>query len=124
MRPLTGHDAEMHHDPQRYVSVGGSLTERRCYTDEHRVTLADMPTTRARHLLTETDDIAQAIDTAAPLYPGESRADVLRHLVRLGAQTVAAGHETRREIVRQRAGRHRGLYPEHYLDELRHEWPE
>ena len=86
-----------------------------------------MPTIRQRHILTETDDIAEAIDVGATLYPGESRADVLRHLVHLGAETIAEtiaerqdGH--RRAVV-DNAGRHPGLYPAGYLDELREDWP-
>jgi len=40
--------------------------------------------------VTETDEVADAIDAALPLYPGESRSEVLRHLVVLGAEAVAA----------------------------------
>lgn len=82
-----------------------------------------MPTARPRHLLTETDDVAAAIDAAAPHYPGESRADVLRHLVRLGAETIAEQQCQHRGIVRERAGRYPGLYPAGYLDDLREDWP-
>lgn len=89
----------------------------RCYTQS-------VPTTRPRHLLTETDDLAEAIDAAAPLYPGDSRADVLRHLVYLGAETIAERQGRRREAVRDLAGRYPGLYPAGYLDVLREEWPE
>jgi hypothetical protein len=83
-----------------------------------------VPTVRPRHLLTETDDIADAIDAAAALYPGESRADVLRHLVQLGADTIAEAQGRHRCAVRDRAGRHPGLYPAGYLDDLRGDWPE
>ena len=83
-----------------------------------------MPTTRQRHLLTETDDLAAAIDAAAPMYPGESRADVLRHLVQLGAETIASRQGRHRQLVRERAGRYPGLFPMGYLDELRADWPE
>ena len=90
---------------------------RRCYT-------RDVPTARPRHVLTETDDLAEAIDVAAPQYPGESRADVLRRLVRLGAETIVEQqHRHRREVI-DRAGRYPGLYPAGYLDALRDEWPE
>jgi len=82
-----------------------------------------MPTARPRHLLTETDDLAEAIDAAAPLYPGETRADVLRRLVRLGAETIAERQGRHRCVVRDRAGRYPGLYPTGYLDDLREDWP-
>ena len=82
-----------------------------------------MPTVRPRHVLTETDDLIDAIDAAAPLYPGESRADVLRHLVHLGAATLAEQHDRHRRIVHDRAGRHPGVYDPRYLEELREDWP-
>lgn len=83
-----------------------------------------MPTVRPRHLLTETDDLAQAIDAAAALFPGETRADVLRRLVRLGAETIAERQGRHRRSVRDRAGRFPGLYPAGHLDDLREDWPE
>lgn len=82
-----------------------------------------MPTDRQRHVLTETDDIADAIDAAASLYPGESRAEVLRRLVRLGAESVAERQGRHQRVVRDRAGRHPGLYPADYLADLREDWP-
>jgi hypothetical protein len=83
-----------------------------------------MPTTRRRHLLTETDELAGVIDAAAPLYPGETRADILRHLVQIGFETIAERASRHRQVVHERAGRHPGLYPPDYLDDLRSDWPE
>lgn len=83
-----------------------------------------MPTTRQRHLLTETDDIAQAIDAAAARYPGQSRADILRQLVRVGAEAIGQQHDARRRTVVEHAGRHPDLFAPGYLEELREEWPE
>ncbi len=82
-----------------------------------------MPTTRPRHLLTETDDIAEAIDAAAALYPTATRADVLRHLIQLGFETVAERQASHRTVVSDRAGRYPGLYSTRYLDDLREDWP-
>ena len=83
-----------------------------------------MPTLRPRHLLTETDELAHAIDAAAAEYPGESRADVLRHLVQLGAERIAEQQGRRRYTVRDHSGRFPGLYPAGQLDDLRADWPE
>ena len=83
-----------------------------------------MPTTRARHLLTETDEIAQAIDAALPLYPGTSRADILRRLIHIGFETITDQHVRHRIVVRELAGRYPGLYPVGYLDGIREDWRE
>jgi hypothetical protein len=83
-----------------------------------------MPTTRQRHLLTETDELAAAIDNAAPLFPGESRADVLRHLVAIGADTVGRQRHQRLALVTEHAGHFPALYPADYLQDLRSDWPE
>ena len=83
-----------------------------------------MPTTRPRHLLTETDEIAEAIDAAAPLYPGSTRADILRRLVHIGFESITDQQVRRRIVVREVAGRYPGLYPAGYLDDLRGEWRE
>ena len=84
----------------------------------------DVPTARPRHVLTETDDLAEAIDAAAPLSPGETRADILRHLVQLGAEQIAEQQGRHRDTVLDRAGGHPGLYPAGYLDAFRDEWRE
>lgn len=75
-------------------------------------------------MLTETDEVATAIDAAAPRYPGASRADVVRHLIQLGAEVVLLEQRQHGEVVRRRAGRHPGLYPAGHLDRLREDWPE
>ncbi|MDQ1744816.1 MAG: hypothetical protein QOE23_3155, partial [Pseudonocardiales bacterium] len=45
-----------------------------------------MPTTRPRHLITETDPVAKALDDAAKRWPEDrdSRAKLLLHLVEEG----------------------------------------
>jgi hypothetical protein len=75
-------------------------------------------------VLTETDDVARAIDRAAELYPGESRASVLRRLIELGAEAVAQRAAARREHVRRHAGRHPGVFEPNELETLREDWPE
>ncbi len=83
-----------------------------------------MPTTRPRHIVTETDDIAAAIDRAESNYPGATRAQILRQLVLLGAQSADGKSASRRELVRQLAGGFEAAFPDGYLDDLRAEWPE
>lgn len=88
-----------------------------------------MPTTRPRHLITETEQVAQALDDAAKRWPAESgnRAKLLLHLVEEGHRSVVGQHERslreRREAVASTSGALTGLYGEGYLGELREDWP-
>jgi glutathione S-transferase len=95
----------------------------RCYT---RV----VPTIRPRHVITETADIARALDDAAKRWPEDSH-DRRRLLLRL----VAEGHRMaldqgevhaaeRRAAVLRTSGTLTGVYGEHYLSGLREDWPE
>lgn len=89
-----------------------------------------MPTTRARHVITETEQIARALDDAALRWPAD-RGNRSKLLIRL----VEEGH---RAVLRQRkhdvAARHAdidrtsaaltGMYGDVYLAKLRVDWPE
>mgnify|MGYP003526179020 CR=1 FL=1 len=75
-------------------------------------------------MITETDDIAAAIDVAQSRLPGASRADALRHLVLAGAEHVLDTASARRALVRRHAGAFGDdVFPAHPLDELRDDWP-
>lgn len=88
-----------------------------------------MPTTRPRHSVTETDDVARALDAAAREWPDlhGDRAALLRRLIARGYESLhASGAE---ELARRRAaladlgGIMTGAYPPGYLEDLRREWP-
>jgi hypothetical protein len=89
-----------------------------------------MPTARARHMITETDEIAAALDAAALRWPdlADERAELLRKLIHSGLTDLNAQEERRialkREAIRAAAGSMTGLWPEGWLEELRSEWPE
>jgi hypothetical protein len=87
-----------------------------------------VPTTRPRHLVTETDDLATALDAAASRWPGLSRPQLLVRLALEGHQAAQQAQEERRRrrlaAVRGHSGALTGAYGPDYLDRLRAEWPE
>jgi len=89
-----------------------------------------MPTTRPRHTVTETVDIAHAIDAAAIVWPElrDDRAALLRRIIERGAESIMASRaeETVRRItaIRQTAGTLPGVYRSGEAQLLREEWPE
>lgn len=88
-----------------------------------------MPTSRPRHTITETDDVARALDRAADHWPQDAskRGQLLLHLVQAGNRTlehVDAEQRLRRQAAVQRtAGALTGVYPSDYLRRLRDDWP-
>ena len=95
--------------------LGAALVQQ-CYTPI-------VPTARARHSITETAAIAQALDDAALVWPDlrHDRAELLRRLVLAGHSAVAVD---RRALVRASAGAVSGVYPANAAAALRTEWPE
>lgn len=89
-----------------------------------------MPTTRHRHTITETDEVAKALDEAAKRWPEESeaRGRLLLHLVAEGYRAIREERRQqahrRRAAVRRTSGALTGVYPEKYLERLQDEWPE
>lgn len=53
----------------------------RCTTFARSGTLRSMSTTRPRYQITETPEVAQALDRAAQRWPGEPRSKLLRRLI-------------------------------------------
>ncbi|MEJ3745790.1 hypothetical protein WEI85_21170 [Actinomycetes bacterium KLBMP 9797] len=89
-----------------------------------------MPTTRNRHTITETDEVARALAEAAKHWPEESATPgrLLLHLVEEGYRALREERrqqvDRRRAAVRRTSGALSGVYPDGYLDRLRDEWPE
>ncbi|MGB5936697.1 MAG: hypothetical protein WBG76_12615 [Ornithinimicrobium sp.] len=86
-----------------------------------------MPTTRPRHFVTETDELARALDKAAERWPDISRGQLI---VRLALEGNAAAESTaderrhrRREAIRHHRGALTGAYDPDYVADLRGEWP-
>jgi hypothetical protein len=87
-----------------------------------------MPTTRARHTITETDEVARALEEAARRWPEDRRvrSRLLLHLVEEGHRAIVADRQdrtgSRRAAVRRTSGALTGVYPDGYLSALRDEW--
>ncbi|MGH2946450.1 MAG: hypothetical protein ACRDPC_09375 [Solirubrobacteraceae bacterium] len=88
-----------------------------------------MPTSRPRHTITESDEVARALEDAARRWPEDrgARGRLLVRLVKEGHRAVTRDREEeltrRREAVRRTSGALSGAYPADYLDELRGDWP-
>lgn len=88
-----------------------------------------MPTTNRRHAITETDDIASALDVAAKTWPdiADKPGALLRRLILLGRNTLAhdqvAADDAREQAIDATAGALAGAFGPEYLHELRKDWP-
>jgi hypothetical protein len=89
-----------------------------------------MPTTRIRHMITETDAVARAIDEAARRWPQErgGRAKLLLLLVDEGYRCIRQERDRetqrRRVAIERTSGSLTGMYEPDYLERLRSEWAE
>lgn len=87
-----------------------------------------MPTTRPRHQITETPDVARALDIAARRWPAETRSKLLLRLVQTGGTVLE--HEqsetTRNRLatIEATSGKYGDVFTNNYLTELRRDWPE
>jgi len=87
-----------------------------------------MPTERPRLTVTETDDLAKALDLAARHWPETpSRRELLLRLVEQGRSAIEREHdelaERRRAAIRRTSGALTGVYEPGYLERLRDDWP-
>lgn len=91
------------------------------------VTLVRVPTIRPRHVITETDDVAAALDDAAGRWPEDAanRRRLLLRLIDEGHRVVVRQRSMqaadRRAAVGRTAGVMDGVYGPGYLGDLRRE---
>lgn len=89
-----------------------------------------MPTVRQRHMVTETDEIASAIDIAAEIWPDlrEDRAELLRKLIFAGLKNVNGyldkSREQRVATIKKVSGSMPGVWPDDWRNQRDAEWPE
>lgn len=78
-------------------------------------------------MVTETDELAAALDAAAARYPGLTRAQLLTRLALEGQRLAKSAQEDRRrrrlDALREHSGALTGAYGEDYLERVRQEWP-
>jgi hypothetical protein len=87
-----------------------------------------MPTTRPRLTITESDDVAAALDAAAARWPEvRSRRELLLRLIAQGRDVLDRDRDDatarRRDAIRRTSGALTGAYEPGYLDRLRDDWP-
>jgi len=87
-----------------------------------------MPTTRPRLTITETDEVAAALDAAAARWPEvRSRRELLLRLVEEGREVIDRDRDAeiarRREAIRHTSGALTGAYRPGELKRLRDDWP-
>jgi len=84
-----------------------------------------MPTHRRRHQITETPEIADAIDQAARRWPGEQRSRLLIRLVREGARSLEPDlqRDRREQAITTTSGKYAEAFGDRYLETLREDWP-
>ena len=88
-----------------------------------------MPTTRPRHMITETDQLSEALSQAAKLWPELSgqRTLLLRKVLEVGIETIEqeATQKTKSRIagVEKLAGSMPGVWPANWKQELAEDWP-
>jgi hypothetical protein len=80
-------------------------------------------------MITETEEIARALNDAARHWPQDSKrpAKLLLDLVREGHRAIAADAERavadRQTAIERTGGALTGVYPADYLEQLRGDWP-
>jgi hypothetical protein len=80
-------------------------------------------------MITETDEVARALDDAARQWPHdrERPSKLLLDLVREGHRAITVDTErttaARRAAIERTDGALTGSYPAGYLDDLRRDWP-
>lgn len=86
-----------------------------------------MPTTRPRHIITETEAIAAALDAGQRRWPELSRGRVAAKLVEQAARSLEDESEERarrrRQALRNPPVNADAWYPSGHLQELREDWP-
>ena len=86
-----------------------------------------MPTSRPRYQVTETPEVARALDRAAKRWPGEPRSRLLVRLVEVADGVLAdderVDESSHQSAVLASAGRYAEAFDPDYLANVRADWP-
>lgn len=88
-----------------------------------------MPTTRPRHMITESDELGSALDIAAARWPelAGDRSKLLRKILEVGIDSLttaaASSKRARLEHIDRIAGSMSGTWPANWKEELEADWP-
>jgi hypothetical protein len=83
-----------------------------------------MPTDLSRYSVTETPEIARALDAAATVWPAMSRSQLVRRLIVTGGDVVRNDTARRAAMVTKWAGFLPDAYPADAAEQLKAEWPQ
>ncbi len=89
-----------------------------------------MPTVHRRHAVTETADIAAALDVARNAWPelADKPGALLRQLILAGEDAIqerlCRAVSDRHQSIERTSGALTGVYGPGYLEEIRQDWPE
>lgn len=87
-----------------------------------------VPTARPRHQITETPEVAHALNLASQRWPRESRGKLLVRLIQAGSATLKEEHTEaargRLAAIDATSGKYADVFGEDYLKKLRQDWPE
>ena len=93
-----------------------------CYTRR-------MPTTRLRHMITETDLISAAVDKGAAAWPElqGNRTQILKRLIEVGSVAIDSDKSqriaNRLEAIESATKIFKDVWPENWRDEMNDQWP-
>ena len=84
-----------------------------------------VPTSRRRYQVTETDEVARALDEAAKRWPNEPRSRLIVRAITAGGDSLAkdAALDIRLATLRRLQGSYPDAYGPGYLETLRDDWP-
>jgi hypothetical protein len=82
-----------------------------------------MPTNRRRYMITDTDEVSEALADAAARWPGLPPTELLRRLVAEGHAALRTSVAAERAAVQRTSGALTGIYQPGDLEALRQDWP-